>query len=315
MPLVLMCGFPLSGKSTVARELAGYLREKGANVVVHSDETLGHKGRETREEDYNDTHAERKLRNEIMSAVRRDLSRSTIVIVDSLNYIKGFRYQLHCECKNSNTGFMLVHCMATYADILKRDENGEESPRWGKELLDQLIQRFEEPDASNRWDSPMATVVSPETLLPTHKQLVDQVLLGISDKSSSRNGSPSPGPMNRLSQNNPTLLKAATGADFVRLLDAKLTETVRIIVRECQAAQAIGGPQRIIVSEDVRDINDDRCLFLDIPVDAPQLTLPRLNRLKRQFVQMNKNLRDVDLERAAPLFVAYIGQTLQSGLA
>ena len=34
-----------------------------------------------------------------MTAVQREMSPDTIIILDSLNYIKGFRYQLYCAAR------------------------------------------------------------------------------------------------------------------------------------------------------------------------------------------------------------------------
>jgi tRNA uridine 5-carbamoylmethylation protein Kti12 len=40
MPLVMMCGYPGSGKSTRALELFGYLKGLGREVVIVSEESL-----------------------------------------------------------------------------------------------------------------------------------------------------------------------------------------------------------------------------------------------------------------------------------
>ncbi|KAL3232696.1 Protein KTI12 [Nakaseomyces bracarensis] len=291
MPLVLLCGYPLSGKSTVASKLADYLKSKNCNVTLHTDKSVGYT-----HDDYRESLDERKLRNEIISVVRRDLSRNNIVVIDSLNYIKGFRYQLHCEAKNMNTSFLLIHCVSPYNAIVERNNS---SNSWDQSLIDQLIQRFEEPNDSNRWDSPCITILTTESDdILAHQKDIDDILITSNSGASKK--------INKLSQNNPTVLKAATSSNFIQVLDATLTDTIKKIIQEVSN----GTSQRIILSEN-RDINEPGCIYLDIPPQA-QITLPRLNRLKRQFIQLNKNLRDVDQERIVPLFVAYLDQTFAS---
>ena len=60
---------------------------------------------------YASADAEKKARGAIMAAVERLLSRDAFVIVDWLNYIKGFRYQLFCVAKSCST----QHCLVRYA--------------------------------------------------------------------------------------------------------------------------------------------------------------------------------------------------------
>lgn len=46
-----------------------------------------------------ETALEKPARGALFSAVQRQLSRDSILIVDSLNYIKGFRYQMYCAAR------------------------------------------------------------------------------------------------------------------------------------------------------------------------------------------------------------------------
>lgn len=48
-----------------------------------------------------------------MSAVSRVLTSDAVVIVDALNYIKGFRYQLYCEAKAVPTPSCVVRVGAS----------------------------------------------------------------------------------------------------------------------------------------------------------------------------------------------------------
>jgi tRNA uridine 5-carbamoylmethylation protein Kti12 len=46
-----------------------------------------------------DANEEKKARAALLSAVERHLTKDNIVILDSMNYIKGYRYQLLCVSK------------------------------------------------------------------------------------------------------------------------------------------------------------------------------------------------------------------------
>ena len=46
-----------------------------------------------------DGRAEKPARAALFAAVQRQMAQDTILIVDSLNYIKGFRYQMYCAAR------------------------------------------------------------------------------------------------------------------------------------------------------------------------------------------------------------------------
>ena len=85
MPLVIVCGKPSVGKSHRSRELRDYLGEKysGHKVVIVDDKSID------RNVVYADSRKEISVRGALKAAIERELTKDTIVIVDSLNYIKG----------------------------------------------------------------------------------------------------------------------------------------------------------------------------------------------------------------------------------
>lgn len=76
-----------------------------AKLSVHhvDDESLG-----LSRDVYNTARFEKDARATEMSAIKRVLTRDAIVIADGLNYIKGYRYQLHCEAKAVQTPSCVV---------------------------------------------------------------------------------------------------------------------------------------------------------------------------------------------------------------
>jgi len=46
-----------------------------------------------------DSRSEKPARGTLFSAMQRQMGQDTILIIDSLNYIKGFRYQMYCAAR------------------------------------------------------------------------------------------------------------------------------------------------------------------------------------------------------------------------
>eukprot|EP00049_Salpingoeca_infusionum_P012398 m.226990 g.226990 ORF g.226990 m.226990 type:complete len:273 (+) comp15172_c0_seq1:138-956(+) len=149
MPLVIMCGFPCSGKSTRAQELVEHLTSEGKQVILIGDDTLGIDKAAT----YASSIAEKQARGNLKSAVDRALNKDTVVIVDSLNYIKGYRYELYCLARALKTPHCVIHCMTRDETCLEWHTKAGEP--YGKDVVSALFLRFEAPDGRNRWDKPL----------------------------------------------------------------------------------------------------------------------------------------------------------------
>jgi len=92
MPLVVMCGCPTSGKTKRVTELQNYLKQhfEDCKVVVVSDVDIA------RNDVYADSRKEIFSRSSLKSAIERVLDQQTVVIADSLNYIKGKSASIRC---------------------------------------------------------------------------------------------------------------------------------------------------------------------------------------------------------------------------
>jgi len=100
---------------------------------------------------------------------KRQQSQSKLVVLDSLNYIKGFRYELYCICKSAQERHAVIwivndlETVRMWNDERRRREGGENSGEDGEgaysdELLNELVQRYEPPDERNRWDRPLYVI-------------------------------------------------------------------------------------------------------------------------------------------------------------
>lgn len=283
MPLITFAGLPSSGKTTWAKKLCAALEAKIADakadaapghnykVVYHSDETLG-----ISHDVYTDSNREKHARGAQMSAVRRDLSRTTFVVLDSLAYIKGFRYQLFCEAKGVVTPHCVVHV------LLSVEQSIAWSRDWDADVIRQLAMRFEEPNASTRWDAPLFSVVSGDDAeqLPL-EQLWDALVLK------------RPPPPNAA-----TLVKPTSGNNYLQELDRRTLDVVAKIV---QHQQLCGAGGRAVVDADAD-------LFVELPSSG--VSIAQLQRIRRTFVLLNR-MRSIDLLRISGVFVEYVNKSLE----
>ncbi|XP_048472980.1 protein KTI12 homolog [Rhincodon typus] len=111
-----------------------------------------------------DSRKEKDLRGSLKAEVERKINKEDVVIMDSLNYIKGYRYELFCLVKHAQTPHCLIHC-DTAVDVCSLwNRNREPEEQYSQEIFDALVMRFEAPDSRNRWDSPLFTIQKEDTL-------------------------------------------------------------------------------------------------------------------------------------------------------
>lgn len=104
MPLIVIVGGPCSGKTTIATKLKDFLEKEKAKKVIHiNEEALG----VNKLEFYKDSTSEKIVRAKLKSNVEKNLDDKTFVIIDSLNYIKGYRYELYCLVRT----YLTRHCV------------------------------------------------------------------------------------------------------------------------------------------------------------------------------------------------------------
>jgi len=157
MPLVVVCGFPASGKTTRSKQLKEYLSEHYPSKKVHivNENASG----TIRNDLYANSHTERTMRGDLKSSAQRLLTKDDVVILDSLNYIKGFRYELFCVTKSCRTPQCVIYCVTSSETSKQWNLTRPEEEQYDTALLDELIMRFECPIPTNRWDKPLFSVL------------------------------------------------------------------------------------------------------------------------------------------------------------
>lgn len=181
----------------------------------------------TRADLYRSANEEKKTRARLRAVTERALNGRTIVICDSLNYIKGFRYEMYCVAKTTGTRYCVVFCdqpaEASKKWDAERGERGEDC--YGAELCDALIRRFETPVERNRWDSPLHRINITDEGWEASLEAARNSVLRSSMK---------------LVPTMATRIPEKLGADVLGLLDRLTREAETAIIEELQAGKGIG---------------------------------------------------------------------------
>lgn len=112
------------GKSQVAELIRAKLDATGHTVHVISEDSL----RLPRSSVFANAGTEKQARGALLAAVERLLSPDTVVIVDAMNYVKGFRYQLWCHCKDGTGPSCVVHVVGSREAALAANRSRAAGP-------------------------------------------------------------------------------------------------------------------------------------------------------------------------------------------
>uniref|UniRef100_T1GGT5 Protein KTI12 homolog n=1 Tax=Megaselia scalaris TaxID=36166 RepID=T1GGT5_MEGSC len=167
MPLIVVCGFPSSGKTSRAIELYNYFKDKKSKkVVLISENHLVQNSHYDKNEYFSNAHFEKLIRSSLKSQVIASLNTEDLVILDAGNYIKGYRYELYCASKLVTTTQCTLLCSCNKDAALNFNQNRDKSFEdylgennslipYSEQVFTELCQRFEEPNENCRWDKPL----------------------------------------------------------------------------------------------------------------------------------------------------------------
>ncbi|XP_046720424.1 protein KTI12 homolog isoform X1 [Silurus meridionalis] len=274
MPLIIICGFPCSGKSRRANELRHYFAEntdKQVDIIGDEMQSIDKNSM------YADSQREKNLRGSLRSEVERKINKDDIVILDSMNYIKGYRYELFCLIKHVQTPHCLVYCLTSAALSAEWNKEREANYQYSQEIMDALILRFEAPDSRNRWDSPLFTVQK-EDKLPFE---------AISDAILKRKVPP---------PNQSTQSQPLSSVNFLYELD-RVTQDVLMAVFDLQKTSIPGDV--IAIPGTTEKIKVTR-----------SFNLAELRKLRRQFISYTKMHPAENIGQIANMFVQYLNKSV-----
>lgn len=306
MPLIIVTGHPSSGKSTIVTRLVQKFVECGKDApLVIRDEAYGG----FRRENYEFAQKEKDLRSWIRSEIQQNLTKNRVVICDGLNYIKGYRYELFLAAKMSKTTYCVIQCSPP-ADTCHwlNDQKPEVDQKYPREIIDQLIMRYERPDTKFRWEKPLFEVKigKSERAPPTADIDNDDMTIDL-EHSAPRyanifddeivewicNGT-------ELTENQSTQTVPLAPTNFLHELDRSTQDVVTVLLTAQRTAQR---GQLLMIPGAADGRNTVRFMKLR--------TLPELNRLRHQFVNMSKKAPQTDRERIITGFVDFLNSNLR----
>ncbi|KAJ4264882.1 kti12, chromatin associated [Fusarium torreyae] len=334
MPLIIVSGLPTSGKSTRAKQLHDYLTKRIADTKYRlhliSDESLSI-SRTVYDLSQLPAHtrsanaSEKDARAALYGAVKRVLSDKDIVILDGSNYIKGWRYQLHCESKAVRTPscILQIGCSVDKArevneERLRKRDAATDKPAETQEAAptstdsgdahvdstepyepgnwDNLVFRYEEPNPMTRWDSPLFTLIWEDDEAQTTKVFSDlwDAIAGEARKV--------------VRPNQATIQRGREeSGDYLYLLDRETSDVVKRIVE----AQREGDDVDV-----VRIPSGSGELIIQLPA-GKKVGLPQLQRLRRAYMGLNRGgigleaVGDMKLSRLRETFVTYLNDAFE----
>lgn len=262
--------------------------------------------------------SEKDARASIYGAVKRVLSDKDIVILDGLNYIKGWRYQLHCEAKAVRTPscILQIGCSKDKAKevneirLQKEQEpvpptetsqtTDEAEAPYSPENWENLVFRYEEPNPMTRWDSPLFTLLWEDDEAQA-KTVFDSLWDAIAGEG-----------RKIIKPNQATVQRSRdAGGDYLYILDKETQDIVKRILDQ----QSEEGGDEIAVP---KDASCDDTLTIDLPA-GKKVGLPQLQRLRRAFMGLNRG--GIGLENVGNLsgpgriresFVRYLNDSFEA---
>ncbi|KZW00241.1 chromatin associated protein KTI12 [Exidia glandulosa HHB12029] len=298
MALVTVTGFPSSGKTRRVAQLIAHLDAALSHpdydgpkykVEVISDQSLN-----IARAVYNDSRSEKPARAALFTAVQRQLGKNTILIVDAMNYIKGFRYQMFCAAKEAGVRVCTVFAAAPPDKCKEWHAARDETDKYDDATFDNLLMRYEEPSSMVRWDSPLFIVACDDQSPP-----LDDIWKAVTAG-------------NVQVANAGTAVAPRAPVDALQVLEGTTTSLVSMIMTEQTSTSGLGGNISLSLPSSSR---------LSLVLPPRNVTLSELQRNKRQFVTahrkaitqgaMEKGAVDWTEESIARKFLAHLQETLQ----
>ncbi|XP_056273552.1 protein KTI12 homolog [Pseudoliparis swirei] len=275
MPLIVMCGYPSSGKTRRAEELkVCFERNTDRKVHVVGDGALGVE----RNTVYADSQKEKNVRASLKAEVERKLNKDDVVIFDSLNYIKGYRYELFCLIKHAQTPHCLVYCLTSDEMSSTWNTSRDAAEQYNQDILDALVLRFEAPDSRNRWDSPLFTILKDDSL--PFEDISDALF---------KRKAPKP---NKSTQSQPL-----SSSNFLYELD-KMTQDVLMAIFNSQKTSVPGDLIPVPGATEKIELTQS-------------INMAELRKLRRQFISYTKMHPTENTGHICNMFVRYLNKSLQ----
>jgi protein KTI12 len=261
--------------------------------------------------------SEKDARAVLYGAVKRVLSDKDIVILDGLNYIGGWRYQLYCEAKALRTPscVLQVGCAQEWArerneERLQRDKVAKTGATNDNPAVDQteayeennwkeLVMRYEEPNPMKAWDSPLFTIIPDDDEAQSTK-IYDSIWEAVAGEG-----------RKIVRPNQATVQRSRdAGGDYLYRLDRETQDVVKRILD--QQLDEGGGQVKIPVTPP-REAGE---LVVELP-SGKKMGLPQLQRLRRAYIGLNRGgigleaVGNMSATQIKESFVWYLNDTFE----
>ena len=153
--LLILCGLPSSGKTTISKNVASLLEDKHGitTMVISSDDFRGMLSYSS--EGFK-PEREASVKALYEKAIATGLENGFLVISDDLNYYKSMRSELRQIAKRSGSDY----------DIIFVDTPVEQAIKWNQQrgspipstLIEEINQKLDPPKGDYKWDTPLAVV-------------------------------------------------------------------------------------------------------------------------------------------------------------
>ncbi|GAA6029020.1 hypothetical protein JCM8097_001555 [Rhodosporidiobolus ruineniae] len=302
MAMITLAGYPASGKTTRAQELLAYLDRRlqdpstppqfaRLKPVLINDESIG-----LAKSVYDDARVEKPARASLFSAVQRSLGKDTIVVVDAMNYIKGSRYQMYCAAREvqSRTCTLFIATPPPKCKDWNATRTGDSV--YAETTLDNLICRFEEPNGAARWDAPLITVACDDPALTARPEGAEEGVLG-SEAAERIWQAITEGEVKPANVAVAPIVTSSTS--YLTLLESTTSLLIRTLLSQ-QSLSPLMGTTTLLLPTSPRETR------VQLEVNKP-VTMPQLQRLKRQFTTLNARAgREFGQEAIASMFAEYV---------
>ncbi|CAH8459385.1 unnamed protein product [Schistosoma turkestanicum] len=283
MPLILLCGYPCSGKSTIVNLLVDLLKQyfseysiivvdefKSSNLQSSQITTLDN---DIRCDIYADSKKEREFRGQQKSEVERALaqSQSIIVIMDAPNYIKGYRYELYCVAKSYKQQHIVL-----FSDIpaeISKQWNSKIN-RYPDDLLSDMISRFERPQSTQRWDNPLITI-EPHLWDSPSTDNMESVIIQIKQLLNNKE-------KRKIQPNKSTQLTIISSSNYLQNLEHVTQQVVDHILRSQTNGLSLVELPTCFQNEHNRDV------VLQLTNSDTKYMIGNLIRLKRRYIAVQR---------------------------
>ncbi len=153
--LLIMCGLPSSGKTTISKNVASLLEDKHgiSTMVISSDDfrdMLSYSSKGFKPE------RETSVKTLYEKAIATGLENGFLVISDDLNYYKSMRSDLRQIAKRSSSDYDIVFVDTPVEQAIKwNQERGSPIP---SSLIEEINQKLDPPKGDYKWDNPLVVV-------------------------------------------------------------------------------------------------------------------------------------------------------------